>query len=863
MNTLLRRAVPYTLLPLSLIACVLASTPWLRAFPSDVISVPLFGAALLSVLAPVIVVGIGVRRLWLSALIDVVLFVFYQLLVTLREPAGFHNLYLGLVHGPAQILSFALPLVSPRTLLVAPVALCWLSGALIGECIARGWHTVLPYLTLLVTFGLSYAATARAVTSSADGRRYDTILAAALLLVLLLLRAAQAWVVQDQGAEMTQPEGVLPLRGLAVGAVLSVAVAAVASAAVQSSAFAGNPVTPARVPPIDQARPLTPVAFVAGLRPDDPKASGPTLFKVSVDRPTSNYVAIATVDYYDGDSWSFSRTFRPSGGVIPADPDPTMRAHGPQVMQQYQIANGPMTSVPWMPHLDRAAQVTGVSVDIDSTTGMIVPAAPLHAGDEYTVMSAVPDKTFDQLGKKALVGTSASPVDTSLADGLSTPLGTLVNSLAAETGTPSADAVQFLQAVARQFRAKDALATAASGPHSANPSPSGSASGNRFVGQLPGLRPTSHPHKRRHTTHSHRVRTPTTHGHPTAPHTPTGTATPTPPTSTPSSPSPSNTGHSGGTTFADVLASIRGAHSGTPEQFATLTALIARQLGIPAEVVSGFRIPLHGNATSLPEGSYRVTASDAWTWVEIPVRGLGWVVLDPSPSHSKQVTPPPSAAAHSPSPSPSPSQTAQLTHSNNGGHAAAPPSRIPHAEGLSALAVVAIVLLAVLFLLVALLIFLLGRKRVRARRRQRGDPRRRLVGAWQESIDVLVESGLRDLTYATSAEVADATASRFGGEPAGLARTVGEAANRAIFSVTTPIAVADADAAWRAEALLRRSVRRRLDWRNRISAGLRYNRPRRTKPAPAPSSWAEAAKARTASRPGKHTRAAQRRRSAR
>src|SRR6266516_6871000 len=61
---MIRRIVPYTLLPLSLIACVLASVPWLRAFPANVMAVPLFGAAVLRVLTPVIVVGVGVRRLW-------------------------------------------------------------------------------------------------------------------------------------------------------------------------------------------------------------------------------------------------------------------------------------------------------------------------------------------------------------------------------------------------------------------------------------------------------------------------------------------------------------------------------------------------------------------------------------------------------------------------------------------------------------------------------------------------------------------------------------------------------------------------------------------------------------------------------
>ena len=135
-----RRVVPYTLLPLSLVACGLSSSPWLRAFPSSVISVPLFGAALLSILIPFIVVGVGVRPLWLTALIDLVLCTFYELLATLRDPVAFDHLWNGLVHGPSQILSFALPLVSPRELMVAPVALCWLTGALIGECVARTWR---------------------------------------------------------------------------------------------------------------------------------------------------------------------------------------------------------------------------------------------------------------------------------------------------------------------------------------------------------------------------------------------------------------------------------------------------------------------------------------------------------------------------------------------------------------------------------------------------------------------------------------------------------------------------------------------------------------------------------------------------
>jgi transglutaminase superfamily protein len=760
------------------------------------------------------VVGIGVRRLWLTALIDVALFVFYELLVTLREPAGFASLYTGLVHGPSQVLTFALPLVSPRTLLVAPVALCWLSGAILGECVARGWQTVLPYATLLVTFGLSYAGTARAITNADDGHRYDTLLAGALLLTLLLMRAAQAWVVQERAAEITQPDGVLPLRSLTIGTALSVAVALVAAAVVQSAAFTGPPTTPVRVPPVNESRPLTPVSFVAGLRPTDPRSSGRALFKVTTDRAGSNYISIASVDVYNGDTWGFgpNQTFRPSGGVIPSDADSALRPRGAPLQQVYTIDKGPMTTTPWMPYVYRAQNVTGASVNIDPDSGMIVPGRPLHAGQTYTVRSADTTTRFSSLRSNALIGTSAPAADFTPATNqtVENALGTLVDSLQLETNVPSSSRVQFLQAVAKEFQTKSSLAGA--------PASSGAAS-------------------------------------------PSGSTTKTP-TPAPGASSSASAQRTGGTSFADVLASIRQFASATPEQYATLMCLVARQIGVPARVVTGFRIPPPNAARPLPAGSYQVTSADAWTWVEIPVDGAGWAVLDPSPSKYSSQTPPPDAGATpSPSPSPSPSNNALITHSNNG-HAVAKPSSVPGSH-TRASAVIVIVLIVVVALLLLSLLGLILRKRLRVRRRKRsGDPRRRLLGAWQESLDVLEESGLPDLTTLTSREVSAATADRFGGEPAAQARYLGDAANAAIFSPTSWIGPAEADAAWRAQVVLGREVRRRLRWRERVGANLRYNRGRRAPAQVGPTSWTAAARARAASAGarGKHSARGRRRR---
>ena len=68
---MIRRLVPQLLVPLAIVASVLGADPWLRAFPASVAAVPLFGAAALSIVIPVLAQRLG-ARLWLSAIIDVV-----------------------------------------------------------------------------------------------------------------------------------------------------------------------------------------------------------------------------------------------------------------------------------------------------------------------------------------------------------------------------------------------------------------------------------------------------------------------------------------------------------------------------------------------------------------------------------------------------------------------------------------------------------------------------------------------------------------------------------------------------------------------------------------------------------------------
>jgi hypothetical protein len=231
-------------------------------------------------------------------------------------------------------------------------------------------------------------------------------------------------------------------------------------------------------------------------------------------------------------------------------------------------------------------------------------------------------------------------------------------------------------------------------------------------------------------------------------------------------------------------------------------------------------------------------------------------VLDPSPgTYAGRQPPPPAGSTPSSTPSTSAAPSAQLTNGNQG-NAPAPKSKIKHKSSLTTTALVGLIAVVLAATILLVLLGMLLRKWVRVRRRRRpGDPRRRLLGAWQESLDFLIEAGLPELASMTSAEVATVTNERFGGEPAAQVRYIGDAANLAIFSPTSWVGPGEADAAWQAQAVLARTVRRRLDWRRRIGTRFRYHHTRRPAAVVGPASWTAAARARaSAGRGGKHTR---------
>jgi transglutaminase-like putative cysteine protease len=229
--------------------------------------------------------------------------------------------------------------------------------------------------------------------------------------------------------------------------------------------------------------------------------------------------------------------------------------------------------------------------------------------------------------------------------------------------------------------------------------------------------------------------------------------------------SASRPGHSKGRLAAFLDA--QGGLVGNAEQYAAAMAVMARWLGLPAQVVLGFRIippepgaPGDPTKTSAP-GQFHGRDIDAW--VEIPFEGIGWVAFFPTPPKSRQPEdtpktrrkelelrqqePPPTTRLRVPEEFP------QLV-------VKAPEPAEPDSNPFAiagALLVAAVVASFPVLLVAGVLGSIVGAKGWRARRRRRrGPPVQRLAGAWWELCDRARDLGAPIPVRATRREVAAA-----------------------------------------------------------------------------------------------------------
>jgi hypothetical protein len=279
----------------------------------------------------------------------------------------------------------------------------------------------------------------------------------------------------------------------------------------------------------------------------------------------------------------------------------------------------------------------------------------------------------------------------------------------------------------------------------------------------------------------------------------------------------------GGTSFQDVAQAVMGQRQATPEQFATMYALLARSLGVPARLVTGFK-----TGDLAPNVRTKLTNAEAWTWVEVPVSGVGWVVVDPTPTAAG--TPPTENLSSSTTSTTAPPPTNAKTTAGHNGHALAPRVNVSGHHSKTAL-LIALAAIAGVVVVAALVVgwIIVGKRRRRRRRRDGETPIDRVVGAWHETLDALTEADMSDLAALTSDEVGESVRQHLGEPVAAHATRVGAVANVALFSSGASIDTAAAEEVWHEHDALRRSIRDALGLRPRIRMTLR-TAPRRRRP---------------------------------
>jgi transglutaminase TgpA-like protein/transglutaminase superfamily protein len=758
-------------------ATFLAVSPCLRAY-----EVP--GAAAFIALAAVAstTVTFAVVRLWRQRPVVSYSLSIVGLVAVLLAGSGLHpaNVVRSIAQGPNRLLTETLPLAGPRSSVAVLVVLTWFCAAATSELLSRGGSTRFGFAAGLA-LPLACYVFAYSVSASAPGRG---LVAGPLLFVVV---AGVALARQDETQATTrfvaapdrgQPDSrPPPFRRTATGAAVAILVTAVLAVAVPALPGMSRP--PASLhssAPTVAGDVVDPLDVMANLRDDQPSAHPITVLRVDLDRPSTGYLALAILDAYDGVFWRFDSTFEPTGGRIPAAPGAeSSRALSISTVEQRITVEQPMP-VPLLPALDRTSELTGVAVTADPSTAMILPGPGATGRFSYTAWSRTPDLTLTNTpsvdGISEASSAPGSPVtssDLALPPDTSAALGTTLRFLATLTGERPAPTVAFLQALLVALHSKDRRVDPQIAPLT---SPKASNPLKRSLKE-------------------------------------TGSA-------------PSAAKAIGGTSLSQVINAVTVDRSATPEQFATLYAMVARYLGVPARVVTGFRLASKSSGGPIAAGSYDVTNRQAWAWVEIPVAGIGWVVADPTPD---AVTAPGTSPSVQQQTSPTTLQPPQADavpqKEFTGGHALARPSKVKvsHSHQVTVWAIALLVASGLLLVAVAAGPGLAGWRRVwRRRSRKVADPRELAVGAWLELLDGLNQAGMAAPLGSTTSEVAAEAGSHFGPGVVDSVRRVGAVADRAVFSLGDPPDASSAQEAWAVQCTLRREVHGSLDRRQRARA---------------------------------------------
>ncbi|GLI01046.1 transglutaminase family protein [Phytohabitans aurantiacus] len=238
-------------------------------------------------------------------------------------------------------------------------------------------------------------------------------------------------------------------------------------------------------------------------------------------------------------------------------------------------------------------------------------------------------------------------------------------------------------------------------------------------------------------------------------------------------------------------ANVRDAH-GYAEQHASAFVVLARLLNMPARVAVGYRLPSTGAIRT-------VTTREAHAWAEVHLDGYGWVAYDPTDPERKSKS---AIAEPTVVPTPSNAGAAQPEATPSIVPSPPPPKRPEPPPGFSSLLAIA---LGITGAATGLIIGVPMVKVVRRRHRRRAPTApARVVGAWCETVDRLVERRLAVPGSMTATEIAMRAEAKLGARACALPE-LATLATRATFG-PGHLAPDAALRAWRLEREFRRGL---------------------------------------------------------
>jgi transglutaminase-like putative cysteine protease len=257
---------------------------------------------------------------------------------------------------------------------------------------------------------------------------------------------------------------------------------------------------------------------------------------------------------------------------------------------------------------------------------------------------------------------------------------------------------------------------------------------------------------------------------------------------------------------------------GSPEQFAAAFAVMARTLGYPTRVVVGYK--LTANDAGQSRALEFVTSASYHAWVEVRFNGLGWVAYDPTPATGTTAPPTPGATTGSPD-TVTPSGGAEQRTPRELGPSEADLADLDGSGWLRTAAIVAAVVGGAALVVALVVGSIVGAKAFRRRRRRRrASTADRVIGAWDEVVDRLVELHVPISTSMTPRDITALTRARYGTAATLPLSFLVPDVGRAVFGPTPP-GEELAERAWERalefEQNLALTLNRRQRWQARLS----------------------------------------------